>query len=413
VNSARAVVLATICCLAGYVWVYGRGLAGDVVRSDGYSYYVYVPSWLLYGDTTLTAVARDCCGGVYPPETGILRWPETRRWLNVHPIGVAIMQAPFFPLAHALTLWSNLTPNGFSLYYQHAVGLAGLVWISGGLWILRALLLRAFPDGVVAVTILTILLATNLLHYATFDVSYSHLYSFVLFAAFLLLTAKWHEGPTTRRSILVGLVAAMIVLTRHTNIVFLSLFPLYGRIDRGRLKQLAVIVGAAALVTMPQLAIYYQATGRPLVSSYGDLGFNWTSPRLFGVLFGVTKVLFFWSPVLLLAVAGFVMLIRSNNRARPFVVPGLVVLAIHAYLIAAWWDWQLGGSYGSRGFVDTLPLFAVGLAAFIERFRVTGLVLTGALACLSVFQMLQYWYGIIPFNDTSWPIYREVFLRWR
>jgi hypothetical protein len=32
---------------------------------------------------------------------------------------------------------------------------------------------------------------------------------------------------------------------------------------------------------------------------------------------------------------------------------------------------------------------------------------------LSVFQMWQYWIGIIPFNDTTWQQYREVVLRWR
>jgi ClpP class serine protease len=52
---------------------------------------------------------------------------------------------------------------------------------------------------------------------------------------------------------------------------------------------------------VPQLAIYYQATGRPIVSSYGGLGFNFTSPRLLGVLFSTQKGLFFWCPLLLLA----------------------------------------------------------------------------------------------------------------
>ena len=65
-----------------------------------------------------------------------------------------------------------------------------------------------------------------------------------------------------------------------------------------------VVVGTAVLA--PQLAIYYQATGRVLVSSYGSMGFTFLSPHIWGVLFSVQKGLFFWSPLLLAAIAGFV-----------------------------------------------------------------------------------------------------------
>ncbi len=87
---------AALLCAAAYVFVYGTGRANPPIRSDGYSYYVYLPAWFIYGDPSLTAVARDCCGGEFPAFTAIIRWPGTRRWVNAHPIGVAILQAPFF-----------------------------------------------------------------------------------------------------------------------------------------------------------------------------------------------------------------------------------------------------------------------------------------------------------------------------
>jgi hypothetical protein len=134
--------------------VYAGGRAGNPIRSDGFSYYVYLPSWFLFHDTTLSAVARDCCGGVFPAYTAIIRWPGTRRWVNAHPIGVAIMQTPMFGVAHALTRWTNLSPDGFSLYYQHAAGLSGLLWIVAGLVVLRRVLRRHFSDTVTAATLL-------------------------------------------------------------------------------------------------------------------------------------------------------------------------------------------------------------------------------------------------------------------
>jgi hypothetical protein len=421
VTSRTAVALSAALCLAGYLWVYVTGIAGDPIRSDGFSYYVYLPSWFLHHDTTLAALARQCCGGDFPDFSAIIRWPGTRRWVNAHPIGVAIMQAPFFPVAHALTKWTNLSATGFTLYYQHAAGLAGLAWIVAGLAVLRRLLLESFGDRVTAAVLVALLLGTSLLHYATFDSSYSHPYSFFLFAAFMYLTARWHRAATTRTSILLGIVAGLIVLVRHTNVLFLMVFPLYGLWADGLTMRVMLgrTVLVAALVIAPQLLIYYQATGRPIVSSYGSLGFNWTSPQIYGVLLSVQKGVFFWSPLLLLAVAGLVRLSRLRKPAAGFVVPGIIFLAINTYVIASWWDWQFGGSYGHRGFVDALPLFALGLAAAFEwasqhelRRALTALVVS-LLLCLSVFQMLQYWYGIVPFSDMTWPQYREVFLRWR
>lgn len=415
---------AGILCLAGYIFVYAADRANPPIRSDGFSYYVYLPSWFIFHDPSLSATARDCCAGAFPEYTAIIRWPGTRRWVNAHPIGVAIMQAPFFLAAHALTLWTNLAPDGFSFYYQHAAGLAGTFWVVAGLYVLRRLLQRHFDHATTTIALIVILFGTNLYHYATYDSSYSHPYSFFLFAAFMWLVERWHDESTTRTSVLVGICAGMIVLVRHTNVLFLLTLPLYslylsgdvGAWIRQRWRALATIAAAGVIVISPQLAMYYAATGRFLVSSYGSLGFHWSDPQLWGVTFSVTKGVFFWSPVLMLALAGLFFL---RGRARAFLLPALVFFIVNTYLIASWWDWQFGGSYGHRGFVDMLPVFALGLGAFVTRIstnrlaRAATLTIFAVAICLSTFQMLQYWYGIVPFSDMTWDHYARIFLRWR
>lgn len=428
--SRFVIAAATAACVAGYILVYATGRAGPPIRSDGFSYYVYLPSWFLYHDPSLSAVARDCCGGTFPDYTAIIRWPGTGRWVNAHPIGVAVLQSPFFLAAHALTRWTNLSPDGFTLYYQHGAGLAGLAWTVLGLVVLRRLLRRHFTDPVTAATLATILLGTNLFHYATYDSSYSHSYSFCLIALFLYLSEPWHESPTVPRSLGIGVVAGLIVLTRHTNVLVLVCLPLYGVTSRAsvsaRIRQLrrdwrrgAVAGLAAGLVVAPQLAIYYQATGQPIVSAYGSLGFDFRHPRLLEVLFGVRKGLFFWSPVLLLAAAGMGWLWRAGHPARAFLAGAAIFLAADTSLIASWWDWQFGGSFGHRGFTDALPLFAIGLAGFFTwsgRRRGTAAlaaVAATAAVCLSLVQMFEYWSGLLPISDTTWDQYRALFLRLR
>jgi hypothetical protein len=64
--------------------------------------------------------------------------------------------------------------------------------------------------------------------------------------------------------------------------------------------------------------------------------------------------------------------------------------------------------------VETLPVFALGLAALIEtvRERVARGVLVpaiGAVTPLAVHNMLAYWLGEIPYDGTTWHTYVRSF----
>ena len=87
--------------------------------------------------------------------------------------------------------------------------------------------------------------------------------------------------------------------------------------------------------------------------------------------------------------------------------------------MSSWYDWQFGGSYGHRAFTDGLGVLAFPLAAAFAwgAGHLGRLVLVAPaavlLTALSIVQMVQYWLRIIPFSDTTWELYREVFLRLR
>ena len=408
----RFVAIAAIACLCGYVYAYTAGRAGTPIRSDAFSYYVYLPAWALYHDPSLQAVAADCCGGQFPAWTAIVRWPLTQRWVDAHPIGEAILIAPFFALAHALTRWTNFSPDGFSPYYQHGAGLAGLCYVLVGLWFLRRLLDRHVSPGVTAASLCTLLLGTSLFHYATFDSVWSHAFSFALCSALLERLDAWQAASDWRADVAIGVLTGLLVLTRHTN----GVIPICLLATPGvRNVRLLVTVGiVATLIVLPQLWMYHEATHHWIVSSYGDLGFTFSSPHIAGVLVSPRKGLFFWAPVLLLATAGFARMPPSLRRWR---IAAIAAIVVNTYVIASWWDWQFGASYGHRGFVDVYPLFALGLAAAFARIaaaprlRVLTTALVTLLCALSVFQMLQYWHGVLPMADITWRQYQDVFLR--
>jgi len=140
------------------------------------------------------------------------------------------------------------------------------------------------------------------------------------------------------------------------------------------------------------------------------------SPEIAGILVTLPKGLFFWSPVLLASVAG-VFLLR--DQARAFRWSSVAVFLLLTWLVGSWYDWQFGGSYGHRGFTDVLPLLALPMAAAFDRLRqasrpihAAGVALISAAVALSSFQMVQYWNGLIPFQNTTWSDYSEIFLRW-
>jgi hypothetical protein len=437
--SHQFIILAAALCLAGYGYAYTQGIAGTPIRSDAFSYYVYLPSFLLYQDPTLQSVADDCCGGEFPTWTGMIRWPRTHRWVNVHPIGEAILIAPFFVVAHLLTRWTNLSPDGYTPYYQHAAGLAGLFYTVFGLWCLRRLLLRYFTPGVTHAALATLLLGTSLFHYATFDSTWSHAFSFALFSLLLDLADRWTPD---RGAATIGVLSGLIVLVRHTNVLIpiavvatLVIVPIYrvrsdgflenlsggfqGNLSRGfrlqaegvRLALTAAVI--ATIVVLPQLFLYESATHRWFVNSYGSDRFTFMSPHIAGVLVSPRRGLFFWAPALVFGVAGLFMTPASLRRWLP---AAAAILTIDTYLIASWVEWQFGASYGHRGFVDVYPLFAVGLASFyagiahrpVVRHAVATLVI--ALCALSTFQMLQYWHGVLPMIDITWRQYTSIFL---
>ena len=423
------VAAAALLAAVAYTAIYSRYEIAEQIHSDGYSYYVYLPSLAIYHDPTLTALADDWYGGPYPAFTGIRRWPSTGRWLNLHPIGTAILMAPFFVVADLLTRWSNLPRDGFSLYYQHGAALPAIVYLLLGLALLRSTLRRQFSDGVVLATLIGITWGTNLFHYAVYDGTFSHVHAFFIIAVWLWLVERWWDRPALWCSVAIGVVAALNVLIRHTNAIYLLVLPLYGITrwrDVGprlaalwhRRVALAAAALAGAVVLAPQLALYKWVTGRWVVNAYDThgMGFSLASPHFVDTLFSTQKGLLFWSPLLLLSVIG---AFAARGKTRALVVPAAIVFALQTALIATWSQWQFGASFGHRGYTDGFALAAPLMAASFDwaarHRRAMPAVALGAAAAvlLSVAQMVQYWVGVLPLADTTWAQYTELFLKFR
>jgi hypothetical protein len=415
------VAAAALAAAVAFAALYGSIYSPQAIHSDGYSYYVYLPSAFIYHDLTLEKLAKEWYGGPYPPWTGLRRWPSTGRWLNLHPMGRPSRWRRLFPDPY---VWSNRATARTTSTARLAVA-----YFLFGIAILRRMLGRQFSDGVVLTTLICITWGTNLFHYAVFDGTFSHAYAFFLVCVWVWLVERWWDRPTVVCSLAIGAVAALNVLVRHTNVIFALVLPLYGIVHwrdlsvralalRDRWRQLALAALAGSVVVAPQLALYKWITGEWFVNAYVTHGMRFTflSPHLIGVLFSTQKGLFFWSPILLLSVPG---VFLAKGQARAFVWPALVVFALQAWLIASWPEWQFGSSYGHRGFTDGFALAAPFIASTFawaashRKAMPLFAAATAAAVLLSVAQMIQYWIGVLPEANTTWAQYQDLFLRFR
>jgi hypothetical protein len=433
----RLMVFVILASLAGYALIFSYGYMGydGSIRGDGVGYYSYLPAIFLHGEVGNDSLAGPLVDYGYNHTsketihhiTGMQRFAGTDGHLNKYGMGVALMASPAFGLSHLITVLADAPPDGYSMIYQHGYSLFG--WLLGvaGLFILGHVLSRRFPPLVTVITLSLITFGTTLYHTLCFLHSFSHVYSFFLFALVLLLVPNWLNKPGRGKALGLGVVLGLIIMVRNYNILFFICYMwLFGVAGLGDLRRRAaflwrrkidlIIMGLCVFILFtPQMVVWKLVTDSWITYSYRGEGFPYVfEPKLLSVLFSVRKGLFFWHPVLLFACVGFFFM----RKRMPGHLPAIAVFLLGVtYLISSWHSWMFGASFGHRGFTDSLPLFALGLACLVEWviLRKTAIkacvaLLAVLLVSLNLFQTYQYWRSLIPIYSCSWEIYRQLFL---
>jgi hypothetical protein len=122
----------------------------------------------------------------------------------------------------------------------------------------------------------------------------------------------------------------------------------------------AVMALTAAVVFVPQLIAYRAITGRFGPSRVVTGKFTWTSPNFFNVMFDAAHGLFVWTPVLLLAVLGLILLWRRDRLLTSALA---LTLVLQLYVTGSFLTWQSASSFGQRRFINSTSIFVLGFAA--------------------------------------------------
>ncbi|MBD2127323.1 hypothetical protein H6F97_13200 [Microcoleus sp. FACHB-1] len=92
------------------LWLIGGFMDGSgfpLIRSDGDGYYIYLPTLLIHKTLNFSVLKQQFMGNIINCP-GIYLHPTTGKFMNIYPIGVAVLMSPFFLLAHFLTIITHL-----------------------------------------------------------------------------------------------------------------------------------------------------------------------------------------------------------------------------------------------------------------------------------------------------------------
>lgn len=391
-----------------------------ITEWDAFGYNLYLPSIFIYNEAkalkwcdTIDAKYALSGGTGLPVEAA-----PNGHLVNKYLCGVAIMQLPFFIVGHLAAPYFHYPQDGYSPPYQYALAFGILLYSLLASLILRRVLLFYFKDFTVAATLLLLCLATNFIQYAAVDSGQSHAYIFLLYTVVLYATIRWHQRPGRGWAALIGYTIGLAMISRPTEAIML-LIPLLwnthtkiaARAKWALLKehraQVFIAGFAGILGILPQLIYWKIVSGSFLF----DVGSKWVffNPW-FRVLFGFEKGWFIYTPVTVFFIAGFFFM-----KQFPFRKAVLTFCLLNIWIIISWDDWQYGGSYSTRALVQSYPVFALPLAALIDRvgghkWKYVFYPIAVYLLGVNLFQITQYCSTILHFRDMNRRYYSRIYL---
>jgi len=393
-----------------------------IIVNDAISYYAYLPALFIYHDLTLKFM------DTYKGDKEYIIWPTPTpsggRSIKTA-MGMSILYMPFFLIAHAFAYILHYNTGGYSVPYHYAIFWGALIYLIIGLYFLQKILNRYFSQLITSITLILIVLCTNLLRYVALDSAMSHVYSFTLFSCFIYLTIKTHERFGYRNLILTGLLLGLIALVRPSNIVIVLFFIFWNIHSFGDLKnrimlfirnypKIILLVLSFILIWIPQLVYWKTVSGQWFFFSYTGERFYFNNPQILAGLFSYRNGWLIYCPIMVFSIIGITTLIKGRKE---FFIPILVFLIVNTYVLLSWWCWWYTG-YGHRAFIDSYALCAIPLASFITwttkrelSYKIIIFLLVSASGLLGWFYYYQYQTGAIHYCMMTKDAYWESFFK--
>jgi hypothetical protein len=308
-----------------------------VIWADQAGYYVYLPLSFIYdfGNKELPENIVEKTGEGF-------EIAENGKVVTKYNYGVSLLQSPFFIIAHFYAINSKYDANGFSEPYHWAIMLAAIFYCLAGLHLLYLFLINYVRPLVSLLSVLIILLGSNLYYYAIGQAGMSHVYSFFLFCGIIYLTDLFLRKKEIRTFYVLAFCFTLALIIRPTAIILVLFVLMYNPLNvsfkerwKGILKSVTHISTALllfAILLAPQLIYWKYTHGSITHYSYEQEGFsNWSNPKILPVLFSANNGWFVYTPL------AFVLLIfLFIQQSSSTKTSSVIVILVGLYVFSSW-----------------------------------------------------------------------------
>ncbi len=392
-----------------------------MVYSDGHGFYAFLPALFIQQDISFVStdrIEREVRKPWAHPNY-LMTDSKGNNYNKCHP-GVALLQMPFFMIALAIDSIGGAELTGYSNTFMYIYQLGAIFYSILGLFFLRKYLeLVCGNKRIAIITSLFIFFGTNLFFMVMHRPSYTHHFSFSLFAIFAYLVKLYSLHGRRSHAWYLGGILGLISLVRPVNIIILLAIPLitgngqalkalFARILT--IKNLHLMGGilAFSLAISPLFILNYAQTGSLIIWSYQGEGFNFSSPEIREELFGFRNGVYMHTPLLMLSLIGLYYMYKAN---RFLLVSWLSYVLFLAFLLGSWWSWDFSGCYGNRAVIEHLVFLSLPLLFLLLNLGKSKLLF--GLLCLSTLFMWSRSYqlhnGLIPERHTSTTFFKSIF----
>ncbi|MFN5829939.1 MAG: hypothetical protein ACK46R_04230 [Bacteroidota bacterium] len=426
-QKGKLVLLFTACLLAALKYIFPEH---HVLSWDVFGYYLYLPAKFIYHDPYLLHQEwlNEIVGKYESTATlyQINQYPETGNWIIKYSMGMSILYAPFFFVAHWLAPILGYQQDGFSAIYSACIEAGMFLFSIIGLYYFLKLLYQFTEKKIALITFLLVVFATN---YVQLSVQYSlltHVPLFSLYAILIYHTIKWHESFSVKLLYIISICCGLITLIRPNEIVCVFI-PMLWRINQAGhfmrviqvFKKLPIAsIGALVLFMFPffmQMYYWKCGTGSWLYYSYQNPGegFDFLSPYTYQFLFSFRKGWLIYTP---LAIAAIISLIEVYKKQRYLFLSIVVTIVVSVYIVSSWscW-WYAGGSYSQRAILSVYPLLGIslslGLQFLFNRFGKAAIIPFAGMLLLNLFQAWQFQQDILDHERMTFAYYKKIFLQ--
>ncbi len=425
--SGKLMLCLVVLILAVLKWIFPES---NVLSWDVFGYYLYLPAKFIYHDpyllhhNWLNQIINDYQNTATLYQ--INQHLETGNWIIKYSMGMSVLYAPFFFIAHTLAPFFGYNQDGFSTIYAYLIEWGMFLFSALGLVYCYKILIQFYSTKTVVITLILIVFATN---YVQLNTQYSlltHVPLFTLYSILIYFTLRWNKLFDHYSFLWLMFSAGLITLIRPNEIicVFIPLLWNNNTIEGVRQKWTwltqhygTVFIGILLFVLPFLLQMYYWkiGTGHWLYYSYQNPGegFDFLSPHTFPFLFGFRKGWFVYTPLMIIAVGGiFYIFFKNRNVFWALLIPFLLSI----YISSSWscW-WYAGGSYSQRAMVSIYPLLAIPIAQSIEffftRLKILIWILLTFITTLNLFQAWQFKIDVLDHERMTFNYYKKIFFK--